>query len=128
MSRVEAVTQIYEEWERGNFRAGRELYADEMTLQVHNPIPDAGVYDTVEGLQRYMRRFLETWEDYEIRAVDVAEDGDQVVVLVHHGGRARGAWTESDFTAVWTFEGERVTRMDIGGDDREGLLRAARES
>jgi ketosteroid isomerase-like protein len=60
MDRLAAIRDIYREWERGNYRAGLELYDPGMTLEVHNPIPDAGVYEGVAGLQRYMRGFLST--------------------------------------------------------------------
>jgi ketosteroid isomerase-like protein len=118
------VRDVYGEWARGNYRAGLDLYDPQITLQVHNPIPDAGVYDGLEGLQRYMRRFLETWDDYEIRAVNVESDGDRVVVLVHHGGRASGAWVETEFFAVWTFSGDQVVRVDVA-QDRDAAVSAA---
>jgi ketosteroid isomerase-like protein len=122
-----AVREVYEEWGRGNYRAGLELYDPAMTLVVHNPIPDAGTYEGLEGLQSYMRRFLDTWEDYKIEATEIEPEGDQVVVEVHHGGRASEAWVEMDYVTVWTFSGDRVVRVDIG-QDRETPLAAARDA
>ncbi len=113
MDRIGVLRDVYAEWERGNYRAGVELYDPAMTLVVHSPIPDAGVYDGLVALQRYMRRFLETWEDYKIQAVNLAPEDDQVVVQVHHGGRASGAWAEMDFFAVWSFRGDSVIRIDF---------------
>jgi hypothetical protein len=68
MDRVAAIREVYGEWERGNYGAGLELYEPGMTLEVHSSIPEAGIYDGLEGLQRYMRGFLATWEEYVIRA------------------------------------------------------------
>jgi ketosteroid isomerase-like protein len=116
VDRVEAIRDVYAEWQRGNYRAGLELYDPEITLAVHNPIPDAGVYEGVEGLQRYMRRFLETWEEYEIRAESVEADGDRVIVRVHHAGSASGARVEMHYLQIWSFEGDCVVRVDIAGD------------
>ena len=114
MDRVAAIRQVYSAWERGKYGAGLELYDPGMTLEVHNPIPDAGIYEGLAGLQRYMRRFLETWDAYEIHAQDVEAEGDRVIVTVHHAGRASGARAEMTYFQIWTFAGERVVRMDIG--------------
>jgi ketosteroid isomerase-like protein len=90
----------------------------EMTLEVHNPIPDAGVYKGLAGLQRYMRRFLATWDEYATKALGFEEEGDRIVVHVHHGGlgRASGVRTEMAYFAVWTFQEDSVVRVDIAQD------------
>jgi ketosteroid isomerase-like protein len=127
MDRVEVLRDIYAEWGRGNYRAGLELYDREMTLEVHSPIPEAGVYEGLTGLQRYMKGFLGTWEDYEIRADVFEEAGETVVVHIHHGGRASGVWVEADFVTAWTFDGDRVVRLDTAQDGATALA-AARAS
>ena len=125
MDRLAAIRDVYREWEPGNYRAGLELYDPGMTLVVHNPIPEAGVYDGLEGLQRYMRGFLSTWDDYETEPLEFEVDGDRVVVHVHHGGlgRASGVRTEMTYFTAWTFQEGRVTRVDIA-QDREVALRS----
>ena len=125
MNRVATLEQVYREWKDGNYRAGFELYDEDMVLQVHNPIPDAGIYDGIAGMQRYMRRFLETWDEYEIRADEIEAEGDSVIVNVHHAGSASGAAVEMNYFQIWTFEGDRVVRVDIGAD-REITPRASR--
>jgi ketosteroid isomerase-like protein len=114
------VRGVYSEWERGNHRAGLELYDPGVTLEVHTPIPDAGVYEGLDGLQRYMRQFLATWDAYEIKAVGFQPVGDCVIVEVHHGGlgRASGIRTEMSYFTVWTFFGDRVVRVDIAHDEQ----------
>jgi ketosteroid isomerase-like protein len=125
VDKLGAIRDVYREWQRGNYRAGLELYDPGMTLEVHNPIPDAGVYEGLEGLQRYMRRFLSTWDDYETQGLEFELEGDRVVVHVHHGGlgRASGVRTEMTYFTVWTFEEDRVMRVDIVRD-RESALRS----
>jgi ketosteroid isomerase-like protein len=119
VNRLDTLREVYREWERDNYGAGLELYEQGMTLEVHNPIPDAGVYEGLAGLQRYMRRFLDTWNEYEIKALGFREDEDRIVVHVHHGGlgRASGVRTEMDYVTVWTFQDDRVVRVDIGQDE-----------
>jgi ketosteroid isomerase-like protein len=128
VNKLPALRHVYREWELGNYRAGLELYDPRMTLEVHNPIPDAGVYEGLAGLQRYMRRFLATWKEYETRAVGFRAEGDRVVVHVHHGGlgRASGVRTEMSYFTVWTFLDDRVVRVDIAADDDVALRTARR--
>jgi ketosteroid isomerase-like protein len=127
VDRLAAVREVYEEWARGNYRAGIELYDPEMVLVVHNPIPDAGTYDGLKGLQNYMRRFLDTWSDYEIQATQIEAEEERIVVHVHHGGRASHAWVEMDYVTVWTFRGEGVVRVDIA-QHRDVALKGARSA
>ena len=122
--RVDVVRGVFEQWERGNYRAGLELYDPDLTLEVHVPIPDAAVFDGVAGLQHYMRNFLATWQDYEIHGVSFEAAGDSVVVEAHHRGRASGALVDARYFTAWTFEGERVVRMDIAQDRETALARA----
>jgi ketosteroid isomerase-like protein len=126
MDRLASVRAVYREWARGNWRAGLELYDPQVTLEVHNPIPDAGVYEGLAGLQRYMRRFLATWDEYEIEGRDFDSTGDRVSVSVHHAGlgRASGARTEMSYFTVWSFAGDRVVRVDIAQDE-DVAVRAA---
>jgi ketosteroid isomerase-like protein len=126
VDRLEAIRGVYDEWKRGNYRAGSELYDPDLTMELHSPIPEAGIYEGTEGLQRYMRSFLGTWKDYKIAAVDLKEFGDTILVQVHHGGEASGAWVESEYFTAWTFEGERVMRLDTANDSDTALEAAQR--
>jgi ketosteroid isomerase-like protein len=125
VSHVDTVRRVYDEWARGNYRAGLELYDPEMTLEVHSPIPDAAVFEGLDGLQRYLRQFLETWHDYDIRGIEYAEHGTAVVVKVHHQGTASGAVVGNHFYTAWTFDGDRVVRMDHAYDAATALAGAS---
>lgn len=118
IDRVQTVRDIYREWERGNYRVGLELYEPDITLEVHSPIPDAGVYPGLEGLQSYMRDFLSNFVEYSMKALNVEERGDQVVVQIRHGGVGPGSGprTEMEYFAIWTFDGDRVIKLDIAAE------------
>lgn len=128
VNRLSALQAVYREWEREDYRAGFELYDAGLTLEVHNPIPDAGVYEGLAGLQTYMRRFLDTWDEYEIRPLSFEEEGDRVVVHVHHAGlgRVSGARAKMSYFTVWTFRDNRVVRVDIARSVQEVAVQAAR--
>ena len=52
--------------------------------------------------------------------------GDRVIVDVHHAGLASGARVEMNYFQVWTFDGERVVRVDIARGREEALEGALR--
>jgi ketosteroid isomerase-like protein len=129
VDKLAALQGVYREWERGSYSAGLELYDPEMTLEVHNPIPDAGVYEDLEGLQQYMRRFLATWDEYELELLEMRADGDHVIAHIRHRGlgRSSGARVEMTYCTVWTFQGSRAIRVDIAQKE-DVALQAARST
>lgn len=124
MSHIDAIRAVYDEWSGGNLRAGADLYDPAITLEVHTPIPDAAIFEGLDGLQRYMRHFLETWQEYQLRPVEFQEDGDTVLVRVHQRGSASGLPVENHYYQAWTFAGDRVVRMDIAYDAQAALTGA----
>jgi ketosteroid isomerase-like protein len=125
--RVEDVRAIYEEWRKGNFRAGVDLY-DPSILLVHSAeFPDAGSVVGPEAVGGFMRAFLEAWEKVTIEAEDLIDAGDSVVAaVVQRGtGKASGAEpAELHYFHVWTFRADRVIRLDVIRD-RTAALQAA---
>jgi hypothetical protein len=56
---VEALRRIYEEWGRGRFQAGSELFDPWVVLVLRPEFPDVGAYLGPEEIRRYMREALE---------------------------------------------------------------------
>src|SRR3954452_18791931 len=52
---LEIVRQIYEQWGRGDFGAGRELYDPYVLLVLRPEFPDAGSYCGPQEIRQYMR-------------------------------------------------------------------------
>ena len=89
--------------------------------------PDPGLYEGLEGINRYMTIFLEPWERLTIEAEDFEEAGDSVVVAVLQSGTGSGsgAATEFRYFHVWTFAGGRVVHWQ-NYRDRDEAVEAAR--
>lgn len=77
--------------------------------------------------------FLEAWHDwaeaferFRVEVDDVVESGPHLVTLVRQIGLPRGGTSEieEESAAVWTFEGDKLTRVEFHLD-RSGALRAA---
>jgi ketosteroid isomerase-like protein len=115
---VEAVRVIYDEWGRGNFRAGVELY-DPLVLFI--PIvefPAADHYLGRDGVREFMLGMLEAWTGFTITAEEFIEAGDSVVVATRWRGMGRtsGVLSERPCFDVWTFRGRAVTRLEFFGE------------
>jgi ketosteroid isomerase-like protein len=113
--RVETVRAIYEAWGKGDFRAGTELYDPEILLVQDEGFPERGSYVGMEGVGRYMRTFLDAWEQVTIEADELTGAGDSVVAAVTQRGVGQGSAAETDFSyfQVWTFRGDKVIRLDV---------------
>jgi len=111
---VEAVGNVYDRWSQGDFRAGVDIL-DPLVLFVLPPeFPDAGNYLGPEGLEGYMRGFLEPWIRLTIEAEAIADAGDSVLVgVLQRGvGGGSGAPTEFRYFQVWSFRGRKVIRLE----------------
>ena len=120
---VEAVRGIYEEWKRGNFRAGVDLY-DPLALFIpFADFPADEYYIGKDGIRDFMLAFLAAWTSLTMAAEDFVEAGDSVVVTTRwHGvGKESGIPTERRVFDVWTFRGKTVVRVEFYSDRTEAL-------
>jgi ketosteroid isomerase-like protein len=80
----------------------------------------------VEGFIDGWRDWAETFESFRVEIDDVLESGPHLVTLVRQIGRPRGTAAEmqNEGAGVWTFDGERLVRVEFHLD-REMALRSA---
>jgi ketosteroid isomerase-like protein len=118
---VALVRRIYDEWGRGNFRAGTDLYDHNVMVVIRPEFLDPGVYTGADQLATYMHNFLEPWGVITIGAEDIRPVGDSVLVrVVQRGtGRTSGVETELRYFQLWTFRGGRVIRIESISDADE---------
>lgn len=108
------VRKVYEAWTQGDFGAGAALF-DEATVFILSPdFPDAGIYMGAKDVARYMRGFLEPWEELTVECLELTEIGDTVVAEVKQEGRGTlsGALTGFSYFQVWTFRGGTLVRLE----------------
>jgi ketosteroid isomerase-like protein len=112
---VEIVRAVYDEWGRGNLRAGLDLYDPRAVfIPFDNPDGGMGFYLGAEGVGEFMRGWLKSWTDFTIAGEEFIETGDSVVVATRQRGigRASGAPAEVLYFQVWTFRGPAVVRLE----------------
>jgi ketosteroid isomerase-like protein len=111
---VEALRAVYDEWARGNFRAGEDLWDPDVVFSLRPEFPDANSYHGPNGVRDYMRGFLAAWDDLTITAEEFIEAEDSVVVAVYQRGigRESGTPVELRYFQVWTFRGRTAIRFE----------------
>jgi ketosteroid isomerase-like protein len=113
---IAALRAVYEEWAKGNFRAGVELFDPQILMVQGREFPDGGSYLGPDGVRQFMRAFLEAWEKVTIAADELIEAGDTVVAAVVQSATGKGSGAVPGairYFQVWTFRGGRVIRLDV---------------
>ncbi len=112
---VEIVRQIYGRWERGDFRAGQEIYDRYVLLVLRPEFPEAGAYCGLDEIRRYMREdFLADFEGASIAGEEFLDAGDSVIVRVNQQatGPESGVPVGMRYYQVWTFRARSVIRIE----------------
>jgi uncharacterized protein len=112
---VEIVRRMNERFAAGDRESWREVIDPDVVWDMsRSPMPGAAqVYRGHEGVVRFFRDWLGTWEDYAFEERELIDAGDSVVVVFHERGRGKGSGieTESDFVGVWDLREGRVVRF-----------------
>jgi len=117
---VQALRDLYEEWSKGNFWTGGELFVPDVVFE---PFAERTTVRGMENVSAYMREFLAQWSDYRVEARELTEANGSIVVKERQ--YARGKWSGIDtvktFYAVWTFHQGRVARVRWEDDPNAAL-------
>lgn len=121
---VEYLTGVYERWGQGDFSPD-PTWLDDMTLVLGADFPDSGVYTGPEDIATYMRGFLEPWGFVTMKAEELIDGGDMVLVRVRQSGtgKSSGAAVELRYFHLWTFDGERPIRMESIMHEADAMTR-----
>jgi ketosteroid isomerase-like protein len=117
---INALQRLYERWAAGDW-SETSLFDPHVVGVFPDPNPVA-LYG-LESLGIYIRRFLESWDDFRVEATAYREVGDSCVVEVHRSGvgKSSGMPMEDHAFLIWTFRGGRVIRVDAYDSEAEAL-------
>jgi ketosteroid isomerase-like protein len=122
---VEVVRRIYADWEKGDMRAGVELFDSDIVFASF--MPDSTERITVrgpEGVETFMREFLAQWRDYRLFGEKFRQVGTNKVFVEGHQtatGRESGVAVEDEAFSIWTFRGGRVVNLLFDRDRHRAL-------
>ena len=120
---VDALRAVYDEWEKGDFRAGGDLLDPDVLFMPRTDLTDAGRYLGPEGMAEFMRGWLKAWTDFTVAAQEFIEAENSVVVAVRIEGIGPESRTPTGlhFFDVWTFRGRAVVRRQQYRDRADAL-------
>ena len=120
---VEKLREVYEHWSRGNWRAGTELFADEVRSTTFDADGDEIELNSLEELVVWFRSFLGQWQDFRQEIDQMIDCGDRVFVAGRQSaaGRASGVRLEMSVFNVWVFEDGKV--VEFHTTRHEGVAR-----
>jgi ketosteroid isomerase-like protein len=81
-------------------------------------------YRGFDGVRRFWREFLSTWETYRVELLRFDDTGDQVAVVVHIVGRTHTLEVDETRSSLLTVRDGRVVRVQSFADP-EGAREAA---
>src|SRR5688500_2135206 len=120
---VEALRPVYDDWAKGNMRAGLDLLDPHIGYINRPGLFVTGTCYGLEEMERWMRWFFKEWDPYEAHATEFIPHGDSVVVAFRQVavGSRTGIPSETASFAVWTFRGAKAIRLEKMADRREAL-------
>jgi ketosteroid isomerase-like protein len=121
---VEIIRAFYEQFARGDFSAFA-AFPDEFEFVTSPELPDAGTYRG-EAAKRWMKTWVESFDQLTIEATEILDAGDKVMVGLFQRGRPRGSQTavEGRWWQTVTVREGAIARVE-SFPDRAQALRAA---
>ncbi len=121
--RVQLVREAYEAYNAGDFESVLALLHDDVELL---PPPSSLEPEPIRGVQavrEYMAPNL--FDEQQAEPLEILEEGERVLAIVHARARGRGSGVEVDQTLfhLFTLSGDRASRFEIH-IDRETALAA----
>jgi ketosteroid isomerase-like protein len=122
---VEIVREGWEAWQRGDLPAlFRQCDPDVVWDTSHFHDWPESTYHGIQGVERFLREWLEVWDGLEIEVDDVRAASDERVVslIVQRGtGRSSGLAMEMEMAHVATLRNGKITRFENYEDRAEAL-------
>jgi ketosteroid isomerase-like protein len=125
MTNVEIIRERLERWIEHRHLVP-EHFADDFVWDMSTADwPGQDEFHGPEGMQEFLREWLQAWDDWTYEIEDVVEtpDGRAAVIAVQRGlNRAAGVPVEMRMVQVWSIdERGRATRMQMYTDAEAGL-------
>jgi ketosteroid isomerase-like protein len=122
---VEIVRRMNERFAAGDRESWREvIHPDVVWDMSRSSMPgQAHVYRGHEGVVRFFRDWLGTWQDYGFEERELIDAGDSVVVVFREHGRGKGSGIEieQEFFGVWDLRDGRIVRFRAFDSKAEAL-------
>lgn len=100
---LDSLRTAYAAWNRGDWDAVAEFFADDIEWIEFERLPDASVLHGVAAAIGSSTRFREAWNDVRILIEDAEEVGDHVILAVRYLASGRhGMNLDAPMIHLWT--------------------------
>ena len=118
------VARAYEHFRAtGEFDEERVHPDFEWDMSNYTGWPEQQIYTGVEGAMRFMKAWIDTWDDWEWEVRSLHDIEDKVVAVMHQSGTSKstGVRVEMDFAQLFTLKDGKQVRMQMYDDPDEAL-------
>lgn len=126
---VDLLAAAYAEFRRGDISAVLEKVDPGVVTERAAPLPDPVVYHGHEGLLRTLTEWTEDFEDFDLEADGLFDEGDGRIVariIQRARGRGSGAKVEGEFWFVHETAGGKLLRLTMFADRDQAFALAGR--
>jgi ketosteroid isomerase-like protein len=108
------VREVYEAWSRGDIDLIVAACDPEIEIVQPPEVPDSKSYRGHPGVVESFEDWPSQWDSFAVTLHEIIEIGDRQVISVHTQHlSARGAAFDQELAFLHTFEGEKMTRVDM---------------
>jgi ketosteroid isomerase-like protein len=122
--RVERVRRGYDAFNRGDYEAALDGFAEDVVWEVLDMLPDAGPFVGKQGVLTFWEMWREQFTGFRVEIEETEDLGEQVLAMmrVHGTGRDSGAEVAtSTMVQLWTLRGEKIVRVQMFSSREEAL-------
>jgi ketosteroid isomerase-like protein len=110
---VEIVADTIAAFNRGDLDAGSDYWTDDLDYRAAQGAPDdPGPIHGKDAMRTYVEDWLDTFDDFRGEVIELIDAGDDVIVVMRIGGRAKLSGVEADltFAAIYTIRDGKIAR------------------
>jgi len=113
---IKITNNIYEEFNQGNYSGVLDFFdaGFQWVAADHSPLADRSPYRGLDEVrERVFERIAAGFQYLKIRADEVFDAGDKVVMLGYYDGifKANGKQFQAQVAHVWTFVGDKALKF-----------------
>jgi len=120
---IESLRRGYAALNRGDLSVVLDLLDPDIEWHEPAPSPDAGTHQGRESFERFLRGWLESFDEFRVEPQRIVEQDDRLIAVVRQTGkgRASGLQIEATLAHVWTVVDGRAIRWEAVGEPEEAL-------
>ena len=120
---VEIVRRMFDAFTGGDAAAALAAFDPEIEWDTTRIVPDGDVYHGHEGVARFFRRWLGTWEESAQELKELIDAGHQVIAAIRESGRGKGSGVEVEVERfdVYSLRDGKIVRYRWYRDRAEAL-------